>query len=1044
MKLQGRAIGAGLLAFLLLYLVFLGLAYQPVGDLGTDEAGRAGSSAAVIRRWFDDLPIFSAGAVEALARIPAIGAFVYTLVWLVSASFLTGIVLGAKLAVELVWPSPPGFLSWPNDPEDRFQPWRTARLLEGREPELAELMAFSDPAGCSDKLWCVTGPRGVGKTHLGVAWLRALKRKGWHVGCLSGPVQPDWKPKRPTAVWIDLDREGEAVWESIHQLTDNVGGPPVRVVVETSNDRWRPRDATARSRAEGLMRKAPLTRPAMEASESRIVPSSNERPHEPARVSAKPIAGDPAGVGDLSKMVENATSSGGETAWTLRLQPLAKEPFRRLAEAASHQCGLPADPRLLDHLVESSEGYPQALMANIDAASRYISSGGDGDPDWSRLRLDRGAALAVRWQVEAASRELGSAGPALLALSVICGPVGSDIRQKVVPGPIEVSRIGAVFASSAEDLSLLTPGSPLDDQAEELLVQSLTALQEADQRALLSSILSAAPEKAAARLERMIKPRSALGSPGSAYRAAETNAALAGLARELADGAHPGVGRPGPVTDARDLILSEIRGMTEPTDMAPELVEPARCRARQHCYAALARHGAGLPWRGWGLDIALEGLIPPLAAVGGREHHAAGLHMLAKLLHGSRIEEDLQVLADSAVWAGDRAATVALLDRLFGSRFAESAGAWSDPPDWLADYKPRPGLAADGVPSGHPRQRALAMVDLVADPNGPLDEQQLDAAIKSEDPVERSMGCWAFYSLVGAFDLGRRVPRLSPWFVRMLANEAAKPDLEDIAWARLVLGLAKVVRPRVSDDLMMAWAETFDSRTHLSLPSLSPRTPLTDVAPALAEASRRLNAAGTSLRARVAAGALSLAYRRQEESATAVLAEAALSAQSAEDREYYLSLIATASADWAAKSLSGLFRHAPSHWRYLPMIGAFLFGRGDLVLPADDDPELALYQQALKSQTQPDAEFRTWFGPRLSLSRSGHLIHRIRAKDTTGRWACYFVYVPAERETAFLGAIDGDGTIDLEDYGFVVASSYGAEPTPEVAEFLYKEFGFEI
>ncbi|AXG69826.1 SIR2-like domain protein [Kordia sp. SMS9] len=80
----------------------------------------------------------------------------------------------------------------------------------------------------------------------------------------------------------------------------------------------------------------------------------------------------------------------------------------------------------------------------------------------------------------------------------------------------------------------------------------------------------------------------------------------------------------------------------------------------------------------------------------------------------------------------------------------------------------------------------------------------------------------------------------------------------------------------------------------------------------------------------------------------------------------------------------------------------------------------------------------------LHIKRKGHLIHKLKAKDTTGRWAYYFVYVENEMEEAFLKAIQGDGTIDLENYGAVVASSYGEKPTPEVIKYLKDTYGFEV
>lgn len=76
--------------------------------------------------------------------------------------------------------------------------------------------------------------------------------------------------------------------------------------------------------------------------------------------------------------------------------------------------------------------------------------------------------------------------------------------------------------------------------------------------------------------------------------------------------------------------------------------------------------------------------------------------------------------------------------------------------------------------------------------------------------------------------------------------------------------------------------------------------------------------------------------------------------------------------------------------------------------------------------------------------RARHLIHKLKAKDTTGRWAYYFVLVDPPREKDFLRAIAGDGTIDVEDYGKVVASSYDETPNEEVKRLLREKYGFEI
>lgn len=79
------------------------------------------------------------------------------------------------------------------------------------------------------------------------------------------------------------------------------------------------------------------------------------------------------------------------------------------------------------------------------------------------------------------------------------------------------------------------------------------------------------------------------------------------------------------------------------------------------------------------------------------------------------------------------------------------------------------------------------------------------------------------------------------------------------------------------------------------------------------------------------------------------------------------------------------------------------------------------------------------------VAERGHLIHKLKAKDATDRWAYYFVLVPPENEAAFMSAIhSGTGTIDLERFGRVVASCYGETPSDEIRYYLKGRYGFDV
>lgn len=78
------------------------------------------------------------------------------------------------------------------------------------------------------------------------------------------------------------------------------------------------------------------------------------------------------------------------------------------------------------------------------------------------------------------------------------------------------------------------------------------------------------------------------------------------------------------------------------------------------------------------------------------------------------------------------------------------------------------------------------------------------------------------------------------------------------------------------------------------------------------------------------------------------------------------------------------------------------------------------------------------------IAKKGHLIHKLKAKDSTGRWAYYFVLVEPPREQAFLDSLESNESIDLEDFGKVIASNYGEEPNEDVKKMLKDKYGFDV
>ncbi|TKT85254.1 hypothetical protein [Dyadobacter frigoris] len=78
------------------------------------------------------------------------------------------------------------------------------------------------------------------------------------------------------------------------------------------------------------------------------------------------------------------------------------------------------------------------------------------------------------------------------------------------------------------------------------------------------------------------------------------------------------------------------------------------------------------------------------------------------------------------------------------------------------------------------------------------------------------------------------------------------------------------------------------------------------------------------------------------------------------------------------------------------------------------------------------------------IANNGQYVHKIKAKDTTGRWAYYFIYVPPHKEVVFIQALKRSRVIDLEDYGTVIGSCYGTEPDETVRQYLLDKYNFSI
>jgi hypothetical protein len=74
----------------------------------------------------------------------------------------------------------------------------------------------------------------------------------------------------------------------------------------------------------------------------------------------------------------------------------------------------------------------------------------------------------------------------------------------------------------------------------------------------------------------------------------------------------------------------------------------------------------------------------------------------------------------------------------------------------------------------------------------------------------------------------------------------------------------------------------------------------------------------------------------------------------------------------------------------------------------------------------------------------GHLVHKIKARDLEGRPSYYLVHVRPDREQMFLAALQEHGPLQLEDYGTVIGSCFGEQPSPALIAEMRARYGFEL
>ncbi len=78
------------------------------------------------------------------------------------------------------------------------------------------------------------------------------------------------------------------------------------------------------------------------------------------------------------------------------------------------------------------------------------------------------------------------------------------------------------------------------------------------------------------------------------------------------------------------------------------------------------------------------------------------------------------------------------------------------------------------------------------------------------------------------------------------------------------------------------------------------------------------------------------------------------------------------------------------------------------------------------------------------IARRGQLVHKLKAKDSTGRWAFYVLLVAPRKERLFVAALNAGGSMNLASYGTILASNYGDEANADTRAEMKRRFGFDL
>lgn len=907
------------------------------------------------------------------------------------------------------------------------------------------------------------GPAGVGKTHVALDWLHRQRQVGWHVGELQDPVPLDWAPKRPTLVYVDYEASAGLMWRSLEPLAAAGARRPVGVLIDGGGDfDILTAGLPSRRKAHLATASPPVSASSTavdgQVTEAQLIPQS-ERPTRARRLlddlsgrdTARPI---PLGIRGAPRPTRSFVA----------LAPLAEDEAERFFARLSRRALRPSERPLFHATVEGRAREIVRLAALVRGGRR---------PSGSRAAtalFDPG--LTRRADAEALVHDAIAAFPEdglnLLILAALGRPYAfsSRARTTIAPGASDQARLARLFRHHEPNT-----GAEL-------------APRIADAGTAVAVLIAAFERIATSDVEALAMRLAGLG-------AADDEPSLAAMFEALT----------AEVWAAEAPVASEPE---EVTALLACLVHLSRTEAKSVLAAAKARFEPDVLTEGRkseGSDRSAHAFVTGLDAFArfvatSFEHKASGAASVARILdsaflgmaahvpapasamiwnawasHQTVLKPELSLIAASPAWRRSNRAQHAMELLLDYERTAS-------PPPWLCEAfgtgseadaasTPPDVDAVDLDPTVDDAYRALTLMDQTfRAPSGMRwsdeDTTLIARLLTGKDPIGQLFAAWAVSWRVRPTDLGPP-DTLTPEIQQTILRLVESPTTPRLIWKRAAASVAKQ-RLGAGQDPVLSWARWLDGEAG-EIEALVPPDAQVPVSPASLDRCRLvLGDADAPLDVRRSAALLLLSAGGLDEKDAQAVADALKDAVLGGDlavsqKESFVVRLASLPGRAAGDALATIVRREAATPLGLAAFIALAWSGRARALDFEDltangyGPDYLKAWLRLVAQAEPAEAAETESEGSAPRSRSfaervigarGHLIHKMKAKDTTGRWAYYFILVTPSREREFLNAIEGDGNINLLDFGEVVASSYGETPSPEIVRQLKERYDLDV